>query len=106
MRGEAWKRAHRHTAKCMSGLVAVRYRHTSHTAKCTPSGPQARRPHRHPTPPWWTWPLKRLGLAHVELFQDVLCILALMYKAPILGLLDLQSKKEAQLAHHAHLKLP
>jgi hypothetical protein len=33
---------------------------------------------------------KRLALAHVELLQDVLCILALMYKGPVLSLLDLQ----------------
>jgi hypothetical protein len=49
---------------------------------------------------------KRLALAHVELFQDILCILALIYKDPILSLLDLQPKKEIQLAYHAHLKFP
>lgn len=49
---------------------------------------------------------KRLALAHVELLHDVLCILALMYKGPVLSLLDLEPKKEIQLAHHAHLKFP
>jgi hypothetical protein len=37
---------------------------------------------------------KRLALAHVELLQDVLCILSLMYKGPVLSLLDLQPKKK------------
>jgi hypothetical protein len=37
---------------------------------------------------------KCLGLAHVELLQDILCILTLMYKDPVLGLFDLQPKKE------------
>jgi hypothetical protein len=27
-----------------------------------------------------------------------------MYKGPVMSLLDLQPKKEVQLAHHAHLK--
>jgi hypothetical protein len=36
---------------------------------------------------------KRLDLAHVELLQDVICMIALMHKGPILGLLDLQPKK-------------
>jgi hypothetical protein len=48
---------------------------------------------------------KRLGLAHVELLYDIICILALMHKGPILGLLDLQPKKEVQLIHRAHFKL-
>jgi hypothetical protein len=47
----------------------------------------------------------RLGLAHVKLLQDVLYILALMYKGLVLGLLDLQPKKKVQLTHHAQLKL-
>jgi hypothetical protein len=33
---------------------------------------------------------KRLGLVHVKLLQDILCVLALIHKSPILGLLDLQ----------------
>jgi hypothetical protein len=47
---------------------------------------------------------RRLGLTHVELRQDILCILVLMHKGPVLGLLNLQPKKEGQLAHHAHIK--
>jgi hypothetical protein len=49
---------------------------------------------------------KRLALAHVKLLQDVLCILALMYKGPVLSLLDLQPKKEIQLAHQCSSQIP
>ena len=38
---------------------------------------------------------KRLGLAHIELLQQVLGLLALVHERPFLGLLDLQPEEES-----------
>jgi hypothetical protein len=46
-----------------------------------------------------------LGLAHIKLLQDIICILALMHKGLVLSLLELQPKKEVQLTHYAHFNL-
>jgi hypothetical protein len=78
---EAWKRAHRYTAKCTSGLVVVKYRGASHAPVLLLvhglvvliSIKRHRGGHGRQ---------KRLDLAQVNLFQDVLCILALMHKDP------------------------
>jgi hypothetical protein len=48
----------------------------------------------------------RLGLTHIKLLQDILCVLSLMHKSLVLGLLDLQPMEEVELSPHDHLKLP
>ena len=48
---------------------------------------------------------QRLGICHVELLEDVLRVLALVYEGAFLALLDLESEEEGEFSHHGHLGL-
>jgi hypothetical protein len=48
--------------------------------------------------------LDGLGILHSKLFEDVLSVLCLADEGALLELLDLESMKVLQLAHHGHIK--
>jgi hypothetical protein len=45
-----------------------------------------------------------LGIVHIKLLEHIICVLGLTYECAILELLDLETEKELQLAHHRHLE--
>ena len=54
----------------------------------------------------WHWSLDRLAIIHLELFENVSCILFLMDEGSFLQLLNLKTKEEVELTDHGHLEFP
>lgn len=97
--------AHKHTAKCMSSLITVKYKSVP-IIFYTPFGPWARHPHQHPAWSSLTWVLNdawphpyRISSAH----PWCTCLGA---QGPVSGLFELQPKEDVELTHHTHLELP
>ena len=54
----------------------------------------------------WHWSLGRLAIIHLELLEDISCVLFLMDEGSFLQLLDLKTKEEVELTDHRHLEFP
>ena len=52
----------------------------------------------------WHWSLDRLAIIHLELLENVYCVLFLMDEGSFLQLLDLKPKEKVELTDHGHLE--